>query len=204
MSRLSEKWSSSGVEKEKLHDKLARILKPSQPARGALIRARKELEAGSRRMEKLLNELRKREKELFEEVTKMVEEKNLDRASMLSQELSEVRKLIRMSTHSRAMLDGVAVKLESTVELGDSVATLIGASKVVREVTSRLPKLLPEAENEMLDVVHSLENVINTLGGIGGPHGRQVEPVDDEARRILEEATELVKKRKEVNKEKRV
>ena len=79
--------------------------------------------------------------------------------SLLSNELSQIRKMSKMVDSAKLALEQIQLRLNTITELGDVVVTLTPAMSVIKNIQGGLTSMVPEADQ-------SLSQISDLMGGI--------------------------------------
>jgi len=105
-----------------------------------------------------------------------------------------LRKMSRTILKSQISLEKVILRLETIRDFGDVMNVLAPATKIIRRIQSDLSGLVPEVAHNLRMVDEMLEGVMVEAGNVTGATV-SVMVADSEARRILEEASEIAAQR---------
>ncbi len=86
------------------------------------------------------------------------------RASMLANELSEVRKMNNVVMQSKLALEQLNLRLNTIQDLGDLANTLAPAINVIKGVQPGLINLVPDAEREIGEISSLLSGILVDAG----------------------------------------
>ncbi|MGQ9759277.1 MAG: Snf7 family protein [Candidatus Methanomethylicaceae archaeon] len=103
--------------------------------------------------------IREYDRVLFKQVVNHYRSRDLLRAKMYANELTEVRKLAKVITTARLALEQIAVRLSTIKEYGDVAASVAPALFAVKNIYSGVAQLIPDAE-------HSLQKLGEVLDGL--------------------------------------
>lgn len=116
------------------------------------------------------------------------------RASMLANELSEVRKMGNVVTQAKLALEQLNLRLNTIQDLGDLANTLSPAINVIKGVQPGLINLVPDAEREIGEISSLLSGILVDAGQIDGGQ-LNFEVNNEEAEKVIEEASAIVEER---------
>jgi len=142
----------------------------------------------------------KRDELLFGMMVTSVQQRDNARATILANELAEVRKYARMIAGSRLALEQMVVRLNTIGQLGDVVSALEPATVLIGSLRQGLRELMPETEGRMGEI-SGLLNEILALATSGADGSTQSQPnlapvaVGEDAERLLSEAAALADSR---------
>ena len=86
---------------------------------------------------------------------------NKEKASMCATEIAEVRKLVKFLYNVQLAIERVVLRLETIKELGDIVADLKPALKLLQGVSQELFQVLPDVSSELSTVNQTIEDTLH-------------------------------------------
>ena len=193
MSNFSSNWDrkkSEGGLGEKLRSRFNNP-GPLKPRLDGLMR---QVQVVMARLDNSMAKIRDRDASLFSKIVVAVQKHETQRASMLANELAEVRKMGKMVTQSRLALEQIVLRLNTITEMGDIVTTLAPATSIVRSVKQDIMGVMPDAAGEMGEVSSLLSGILVDAGSIGG-YTMNFETANEEAERALSEAAAVAESR---------
>lgn len=110
------------------------------------------------------------------------------RAEMFASECAEIRKMARLVLGSKIALERAILRLEDVDIFGDVLLEMTPVIGVVKETRGKIEGVIPEVANELHDVNEILDDVVLQTGEAIEPV-TEVGPIDQEARRVLEESS---------------
>ena len=152
------------------------------------------LKIQSEKLKRTYHRLLARDKELFEACVRAEQELDRDRATIYANEIAQLRKMSRTILKSQISLEKVILRLETIRDFGDVMNVLAPATKIIRRIQSDLSGLVPEVAHNLRMVDEMLEGIMVEAGNVTGATV-SVMVADSEARRILEEASEIAAQR---------
>ncbi len=102
-----------------------------------------------RRIEQVSFRLKKRDKVLFQTCVHALKKQNKGRATILANEVSEVKKLIKFLYHVELAIERVILRLETIRELSDIIIDLKPALRMLQKVSKELFEVLPDVSSEL-------------------------------------------------------
>ena len=96
--------------------------------------------------------LKERDRILFETCMGALKKNNKEKAAMCATEIAEVRKLVKFLYNVQLAIERVVLRLETIKELGDIVADLKPALKLLQGVSQELFQVLPDVSSELNNV----------------------------------------------------
>jgi|TARA_B100001971_G_scaffold190628_1_gene193534 division protein CdvB (Snf7/Vps24/ESCRT-III family) len=175
----------------KLKDKMT----PSDPFRPKIAIAEKKIKIQMNKMEMALSRISDRDTFIFRKVVLALQRQDRQRASIYANELSEVRQLGILVTQAKLALHQVVLRLNTVRDLGDAVTVISPILSVVKNVGSNLSYIVPEAQGEIGEISNLLSDILVDAGGISGNTHINTATTNEEADKILAEASTLAEKR---------
>jgi hypothetical protein len=86
---------------------------------------------------------------------------NREKAAMCATELAEVRKLVKFLYNVQLAIERVVLRLETIKELGDIVADLKPALKLLQGVSQELFQVLPDVSSELNNVNATIQETLH-------------------------------------------
>ncbi len=155
--------------------------------------ARRLMQLQIARLDTIQKKLYEKDRALFAKVIQALQERDMQYASILSNELVHVRKVSRMISHVKLALEQIQLRLSTISDLGDIVVTLSPAMSIVKGIRQDVSKIMPEFDGkmqEMYDVFSSImidTTQVNTNSVLLANNA-----LSSDAQAILEEATSVV------------
>ena len=86
---------------------------------------------------------------------------NREKAAMCATELAEVRKLVKFLYNVQLAIERVVLRLETIKELGDIVADLKPALRLLQGVSQELFQVLPDVSSELNNVNATIQETLH-------------------------------------------
>jgi hypothetical protein len=86
---------------------------------------------------------------------------NKDKAAMCATEIAEVRKIIKFLYNVQLAIERVVMRLETIKELGDIVADLKPALRLLQGVSQELFQVLPDVSSELSNVNQTIQDTLH-------------------------------------------
>ena len=149
------------------------------------------------KIERFLNNLKSREKELYDAVIEAKMRGDEVRASIYASEIAELRKIIRTLEVSKLSLERTLLKLRTIHQLGDVAKAATQIEPMIRDVKKSIGKVMPEISWELEGVRESLLTAVSEVASysIGESSVETPFTMSSEAKKILEEAKKEAEKR---------
>ncbi len=97
---------------------------------------------------------------LFAKVVDFYHKRDMPRAKIYANELTEVRKLLKIIMTTRLALEQISVRLTTVREYGDVAANLSPAIKAISEISGGISEIVPEADMSMSKLGDILQGVM--------------------------------------------
>jgi division protein CdvB (Snf7/Vps24/ESCRT-III family) len=140
---------------------LVRIFQPPPQPIGEVIQATtKRLKLQQLRLEQATSRLRERDRALFNACVSQIRMKRKERAGIVANELSEVRKVLHMVTQCHLALERIILRLETIQEVSQIMADLKPALRSLRELTETMVSVMPDVAAELQRVNESINETL--------------------------------------------
>ncbi|MDT7888363.1 MAG: Snf7 family protein [Desulfurococcales archaeon] len=147
------------------------------------------------RIDMYISRLEEREKQLFNNVVELTSMGDDMRAKIVAGEVSQIRSVLRHMTAVRYIVEGILLKIENYLALGQAIESLGPAVAVLREIRGIFKGLMPSMELEVQMIESGLKEIISEHGEYIPSSALYTPQASQEAREILEEAYILAEKR---------
>jgi len=175
---------------------LVRIFQPPPQPIGEVIQVTtKRLKLQQMRLEQATSRLRERDRTLFNACVSQIRMKHRERAGIVANELSEVRKVLNMVTQCHLALERIILRLETIQEVSQIMADLKPALRSLRELTETMVNVMPDVAAELQRVNESIND---TLAVTKLTSAEDVVPLihkTEAGQEILKEASAMLEKR---------
>jgi division protein CdvB (Snf7/Vps24/ESCRT-III family) len=172
--------------------KIREGLKPAEPIKPKLDLASRQIQVQIGRVDQAQARLKERDAVIFSKVVAAIQKKDNERANMLANELSEIRRMGLVLTQAKLALEQLVLRLSTVTDLGDITSTLAPAMNVIKGIRPNLVNLIPEAEKEIGEISTLLSGLLIESGQITPSH-TSFEVSNEEAERVLEEASVIAR-----------
>jgi Conserved protein implicated in secretion len=187
-----KKWDYE--RKESFSEKIREAIYPSSPIKPKIEYVNRLLEIQKSKLEQLYNRLHERDRRLFEYVVNYYLKHDLNRANVYANEIANIRRLAKVVMQSKLALEAIKLRLDTVKDMGDIVIAMIPATKIIKEVKSRLVNIMPEAENELTEIQNAITGIL-TEAGYTPTTQFTFETSTDEAERIMNEARMMAERK---------
>ncbi len=140
---------------------MVRFFQPPPRPIGEVIHATtKRLKLQQMRLEQAASRLRERDRTLFNACVSQIRMKHKERAGLVANELSEVRKVLNMVTQCHLALERIILRLETIQEVSQIMADLKPALRSLRELTETMVSVMPDVAAELQRVNESISETL--------------------------------------------
>ena len=158
----------------------------------------KEIELHRRELENLRVKLEQRRKTLFDTTVRAMIAKDRSKAQVYANEWSELRKVGKVVYASELALTQVILRLESISDVGDVMAHMSMAFKVLRKVNKTVQGLVPSLDQASSDINSALTETMAEMGNVSpsislNVHTESGEELVEQARKLAEDRAEEMK-----------
>jgi len=174
-------------------ERVKRTFKPSSALRPRIEQAQKKLQLQISKLDGVSTKLSERDQALFKKIVLAVQQHEMDYSNVLSNELSQVRKITKLVSHARLALEQIQIRLSTITELGDVVVTLNPAMAVVKNVSPGIVNMMPEVDNQMDEISQLLNGILIESGQVTNSSINVTQHTSTmDAQAILDEASSIV------------
>ncbi|HEX6029000.1 MAG TPA: hypothetical protein VFY64_08180, partial [Nitrososphaeraceae archaeon] len=113
-------------------------------------------------------------------------------AKILSNELSQIRKMNKMVSSAKLALEQIQLRLNTITELGDVVITLSPAMSVIKGIQGGLSSMMPEADQSFGQISDLLGSIMADSGQIPTAEIGASTGLNEDSMKIIEEASAIV------------
>lgn len=164
--------------------------------RGKIEDAIRSFDAQVEKLDDVAKRLTKKHNSYYEKVLDGLKKENRGRATVYANEVAELRKVIHGVNHSKLAMEQIAVRLDTVKDIGDIVASLAPATRILRSAQDNISEVLPQAEDEFSQLSEMVSVLLVELGGMKG-QTLDFSVANEEAERIMDSAEMLVEKEME-------
>ncbi|MFN4336374.1 MAG: Snf7 family protein [Candidatus Nitrosocaldus sp.] len=191
------KWIRQGSDNGDSASKIKSVLKGNAHGNNTALRpriddARRLMQVQIVRLDAIHKKLVEKDRTLFSKVTQAIQERNMQYASVLSNELAQVRRVSRMVNHVKLALEQINLRLSTISDLGDVVVTLSPAMAVVKGIGNDLNRIIPEFDGKMQEMYDMFNSIMVDTQASNSTIPINTVFNNSDAQAILDEATSLV------------
>ena len=197
-SDYNKKWNNDYTNKEGLRDKLRDAAAQSQtPLKPRIEQAQKKLQMQIAKLEGMSSKMQEKDKVIFSRIVKAMQNHDSHYGKLLSGELSQIRKMIKMIDSAKTAFEQIQLRLNTMTEMGDVVFTLGPAVNAIKGIQGGLSSMMPQADQSFGQISDLLGNIMtgsnqtSTMTAAAAMDSSSIK-LDEEAMDILQEATSLL------------
>jgi division protein CdvB (Snf7/Vps24/ESCRT-III family) len=191
---FSNKWLKPQNEINNVGMKLLENIKPPSPLKPRIEEAQKRLHSQISKLENMSMKMEEKDQIIFKRVISAMQSHDSQYAKILSNELSQIRKMNKMITSAKLALEQIQLRLNTITELGDVIVTLSPAMSVIKNIQGGLTSMMPEAGQSFGKITDILNGIMNESGQI--PQASEItgntNSISEDAMKIIEEASAIV------------
>lgn len=159
----------------------------------------KEIELHKRELENLRSKLEARRKSLFDTTVRAMIAKDTPKAMVYANEWAELRKVGKVVYASELALTQVTLRLESIVDVGDVMAHMSMAFKILRRVNKTVQGLVPSLDQASNEINNTLTETMAEMGNVSPTISLNIqtesgEELVEQAKRLAEQRAEEMKR----------
>ncbi|MEM2140177.1 MAG: Snf7 family protein [Nitrososphaera sp.] len=192
MTNFSNNWVKDN--RQNMSERLKESLGPQQPLKPRIEFAKNKLQAQNQKLDAILEKLRGKEKNLFNQVVSALQRHDTQAGRMVSNELAQVRKTIKTISQLKMALEQIQMRLETTMDLGDVMVAIGPAMGALTRVRSGLSGVMPEVDRELGEINGVFSDIMMSAGSMGNT-SFAFDAAGEEVDKILAEAGAVAEQR---------
>src|ERR687889_1031100 len=189
---FSNKWTKPQNEINNVGMKLLENIKPPSPLKPRIEEAQKRLHSQISKLESMSMKMEEKDQVIFKRVISAMQSHDSQYAKILSNELSQIRKMNKMITSAKLALEQIQLRLNTITELGDVVVTLSPAMSVIKGIQGGLSSMMPEADQSFGQISDLLGSIMADSGQIPSTEIGASTGLNEDSMKIIEEASAIV------------
>jgi division protein CdvB (Snf7/Vps24/ESCRT-III family) len=141
------------------------------------------------------SKMQEKDKVIFSRIVKAMQNHDNHYGKLLSGELSQIRKMIKMIDSAKTAFEQIQLRLNTMTEMGDVVFTLGPAVNAIKGIQGGLSSMMPQADQSFGQISDLLGNIMtgsNQTPTMTAAIDSSSIKLDEEAMDILQEATSLL------------
>jgi division protein CdvB (Snf7/Vps24/ESCRT-III family) len=190
MTSFSSNWQRDN--KSTMSERVKESLGPQQPLKPRIEFAKSKIHAQNQKLDTILEKLKGKEKSLFNQVVSALQRHDAQAGKMVSNEIAQIRKTIKMISQVKMALEQIQLRLETTIDLGDVMVAIGPAMGALTRVRSGLAGVMPEVDRELGEINGVFSDIMMSAGSMGNASfafdasGEEVDKILAEAGAVAE------------------
>lgn len=131
--------------------------------------------------------LAEKDRKMFDQVQSALKSHDSSRATVIANELVQIRGMARMVKQSKLAFEQIMIRLNTLRDLGDVVVTLQPAISVIQSIKPQVASTIPEAEGGISELSGLLNSIM--VEASSSPSAPNINTSGDAADEILTEAS---------------
>ena len=197
-SNFSGKWQQDRS-KESFSTRVKEAVAPQGELKKKLAETDRALNSQIVKLDRSIAKMTQKEKTLFSRTSSAFQKHDTVQANAFANELSELRKAIKLVNGAKLSLESVQARLKTITDIGDMAMVLAPVGQVVRSVRKTLITVMPTANESMGEINSDLEGLMREVGSISGISGFNFETTGEDAEKILVEASAVAESKMSQN-----
>ncbi|HEX5891937.1 MAG TPA: Snf7 family protein [Nitrososphaeraceae archaeon] len=177
---------------ESVSNKFLEGIKPQAPLKPRIEEAQKKLQMQISKLESISSKMDEKDHLIFKRVVHAMQNHDSQYAKILSNELSQIRKMNKMVSSAKLALEQIQLRLNTITELGDVVITLSPAMSVIKGIQGGLSSMMPEADQSFGQISDLLGSIMADSGQIPTAEIGASTGLNEDSMKIIEEASAIV------------
>ncbi len=165
----------------------------SKPVKDQVDNAIKMISAVELTLDNQMKKLKEKDSIIFSQVVANLKKGNRPRAKMLANELSVIRRSIKMVSTSHFALNTIKERLITVTDYGEFVSAISPALAITKSIQKDVSMTAPEASNGLSRIASDLNDIITNSGtpdiGYSPQAGEEAEKIIQEAAKLAEQRT---------------
>lgn len=187
---FKEKWNKT--QPENMAVKILESIKSQPPLKPRIEEAQKKLELQISKLDGISTKIVEKDQLIFKRIVHSIQNHDAQYAKLLSNELSQIRKMSKMVDSAKLALEQIQLRLNTITELGDVVVTLTPAMSVIKNIQGGLSSMVPEADQSLSQISDLMGGILSDSAQIPKHEVDNGRVLSEESTSIIEEATTLV------------
>jgi len=194
-------FSSSWVNERRLNtsEKIKENLRTQQPLKPRIEFAKNKIQTQNHKLNNILENLRGKEKTLFNQVVLNLQKHDAQQVKMMSNELAQIKRTTKMISQVKMSVEQIQLRLESTIDIGDVMTSIGPAVGALTRVRSGMSGVMSEVDTELVEVDRAFSDIIMNVGSIDNNASFTFDAGGEDVDRILVEASAVVEQKMNEN-----
>lgn len=194
-------FSNSWVNERRLNtsEKIKENLRTQQPLKPRIEFAKNKIQTQNHKLNNILENLRGKEKTLFNQVVLNLQKHDAQQVKMMSNELAQIKRTTKMISQVKMSVEQIQLRLESTIDIGDVMTSIGPAVGALTRVRSGMSGVMSEVDTELVEVDRAFSDIIMNVGSIDNNASFTFDAGGEDVDRILVEASAVAEQKMNEN-----
>ena len=188
MSNFSSNWNTDQPSSyDSLGTRLKNAVRGPEPLKPRLESANRHIQVQIAKLSAKSDRLAAKDKEIFERVVSLIQKRDTQRAKMIANELTEIRKMGKLVTQAKLAFEQIELRINTVQDLGEVASTLSPALGIMKGIAPGISNVLPEVQGEIEEISGILNGILVDSGQVN-PSVVNVQAANEEAESVIAEA----------------
>ena len=194
-------FSSSWVNERRLNtsEKIKENLRTQQPLKPRIEFAKNKIQTQNHKLNNILENLRGKEKTLFNQVVLNLQKHDAQQVKMMSNELAQIKRTTKMISQVKMSVEQIQLRLESTIDIGDVMTSIGPAVEALTRVRSGMSGVMSEVDTELVEINRAFSDIMMNVGSMDNNASFTFDAGGKDVDRILVEASAVAEQRMNEN-----
>jgi len=197
MTNFNIKWDKE--RRLNTSEKIKENLRTQQPLKPRIEFAKNKMQTQNHKLNNILENLRGKEKTLFNQVVLNLQKHDAQQVKMMSNELAQIKRTTKMISQVKMSVEQIQLRLESTIDIGDVMTSIGPAVGALTRVRSGMSGVMSEVDTELVEVDRAFSDIIMNVGSIDNNASFTFDAGGEDVDRILVEASAVAEQKMNEN-----
>ena len=196
MANFSSSWEKKM--RPNTSERIKESIRTQKPLKPRIEFAKNKIQTQNQKLDSILENLRVKEKTLFNQVISSLQKHDVQQGKVISSELTQIRKATKMISQLKMATEQIHMRLESTIDIGDVMMVIAPAMGALTRVRSGLSGIMPDVDVELGQINGAFSDITMNVGSIGN-RSFEFDASCEDVDRILTEASAVAEQRMSEN-----
>lgn len=159
MTNFNIKWDKE--RRLNTSEKIKENLRTQQPLKPRIEFARNKIQGQNHRLDIILENLRGKEKTLFNQVVLNLQKHDAQQVKMMSDELAQIKRTTKMISQVKMSVEQIQYRMELTAGIGDVMSSIGPTVGALTRVRSGMSGVIPELDTELGEINRVFIDIMN-------------------------------------------
>lgn len=159
MTNFNIKWDKE--RRLNTSEKIKENLRTQQPLKPRIEFARNKMQGQNHRLDIILENLRGKEKTLFNQVVLNLQKHDAQQVKMMSDELAQIKRTTKMISQVKMSVEQIQYRMELTAGIGDVMSSIGPTVGALTRVRSGMSGVIPELDTELGEINRVFIDIMN-------------------------------------------